>query len=716
MKQVVQNYKTGELKIDEVPSPTLVPLGILVENRCSLISAGTEKTTVEMAKKSLMGKAQARPDLVKKVITQVKKEGLLDTAKMVLGRLDTRAALGYTCAGVVAEVASGVEGFVKGDRVACAGQNYASHAEVVSIPKNLAVRIPEGVDYEDAAYVAVGAIALQGVRQADPKLGEVVVVIGLGLLGQLVVQMLKANGCKVVGSDLDPEKLELAKVLGADMVVAGGDLVDACAKATNGHGVDAVIITASTESSAPIAAAGEICRKKGRVVVVGAVGMEIPREPYYLRELELRLSCSYGPGRYDSDYEEKGQDYPYGYVRWTEQRNMAAFLDLIVEGKINLKALTTHRFGIAEADKAYQLITDQAESYLGIVLQYAPGSPGRFRQRYDLGKKSGTKTIEVGLIGAGNHIKDMLLPCFRKNAQTNIRAVCTSTGINAKAVAEKEGAEYCASNYQEIMQDKNINTVVIGTRHNTHAAVVIEALRNGKHVFVEKPLCLTADELQEIEAVYAASASQGLVLQVGFNRRYSTHAEKIKSFFASRANPLTMIYRLNAGSIDARHWIQDQSVGGGRIVGEACHFIDFMQFVAGSDPTSIHAIAVGSHNSGITDDKAILTISFVDGSIGTVIYCADGDKALEKERFEAFADGKSVVMNDFLRTEFYAKSKMTTYKTSSRDKGFRSEVESFIASITNGGVTDELFFQAKKTTLVTLKAIESMKSRAVISI
>ncbi|MDR4484994.1 MAG: bi-domain-containing oxidoreductase [Nitrospirales bacterium] len=711
MKQVTQNYKTGELKVDNVPAPSVMRKGLLVENRCSLISAGTEKSTVDMARKSLVGKARARPDLVRKVIRQVQKDGLINTAKMVMGRLDTRAALGYTCAGIVSEVGEEVEGFSRGDRVACAGQGYASHAEIVSIPKNLCIKIPNGVNFEDASYVAVGSIALQGVRQADPKLGEAVAVIGLGLIGQITVQMLKANGCEVIASDLDPKKLELAIELGADRAVCTDEFVLASSAATAGYGVDSVIITASTKSSEPIEIAGEICRKKGRVVVVGAVGLVVPREPYYVKELELRLSCSYGPGRYDTEYEENGQDYPYGYVRWTEQRNMSAFLNLIAEKKLNLKTLTTHTFAIDDANQAYDMISNQTESYLGVVLKYPSESLERFSQRIDLATLSVKGAIHFGLIGVGNHIKDMLLPLIRKNKAVTIKAVCASTGINAKAVAEQEKAEYCASNFHEILADADINAVVVGTRHDTHAEIIIAALRQGKHVFVEKPLCMTTQQLEEIEEVYAEAASRGLILQVGFNRRYSAHAERIKGFFEPRNNPLTMMYRVNAGAISAEHWIQDYKIGGGRIIGEACHFIDFMQYIAGANPSTVFSFDVDTHNSGITNDKAVILLRFGDGSIGTLIYCGDGDKSLAKERFEAFADGKSVVLNDFSSTELYSGGSQEVFRTKRVDKGFAREMECFISGITDGEISPTLFMEARATTLATIKALQSMSSR-----
>ncbi len=711
MKQVVQNFKTGELKVDEVPSPTTLINGLLVKNQCSLISGGTEKSTIDMAQKSLVGKAAARPDLVKKVINQVKKEGLFTTTKMVLGRLDNRVALGYSSAGIVTEVGHDVSGFTIGDRVACAGQNYASHAEVVSVPINLCVKIPEGVDFHDACYIALGSIALQGVRQADPRIGNIVGVIGLGLLGQLTVQLLKAAGCKVLASDIDEKKVALAKELGADMSVVSTDFSNMSSSITQEHGVDSVIITASTKSNEPVTTASEVCRHKGRVVVVGAVGMDIPREPFYAKELELRISTSYGPGRYDPNYEEKGIDYPYGYVRWTEGRNMSAFLGFVAEGKVNLKPLTTHNIPIAEAEAAYKMITAQSEPYLGIVLNYPSSQEKKSSARVALKTVTRSQQVELGIIGAGNHVKDMLLPHIRSTKGVNVRAVCTTTGIHAKAVAQKESAEYCTSDYRELLTDPTINAVLIGTRHESHASLVIEALKHGKHVFLEKPLGLTEDEVERIEETYEQTAeTKGLILQVGFNRSYSDHAQKIRRFFHLANNPLTMIYRVNAGYIPADHWIQDKAIGGGRMIGEGCHFIDFMRSVIDADVTSVFARSVGEHNSGIVEDKAIVTLTFKDGSIGTVVYSGDGDKALEKEYFEAIGDGKSVLMHDFMRTEFYSNGRMETFKTKKRDKGFKKEMEAFFQAIQAGDRAQPTFASIKGVTLATIYAMESMRN------
>jgi predicted dehydrogenase len=644
------------------------------------------------------------------VLDKVRKDGLFGTVKMVFDRLDTPAALGYSCAGMVLEVGERVDGLSVGDRVACAGQNYASHAEVIAVPKNLCVKIPDGVDFEEAAFVTLGAIALQGVRQAEPLLGDRVAVIGLGLLGQLTVQLLKASGCLVLASDLDPKRIELARELGADAVALPCDLSGAASAFTQGQGVDAVVITASTKESGPVEWAGAISRKKGRVVVVGAVGMTLPREPYYKKELELRMSASYGPGRYDPDYEEKGRDYPFGYVRWTENRNMEAFLALIREGKINVRRLVTHRFVIHDAEQAYALMMAGGVPYLGIVIGYPVASLPRPTRVVHLGPGRQQGPLNIGIIGAGNHVKDMLLPKLTAMKGVNLGAICTATGIQAKALGEKTGASYCTTDYREVLKDEGINAVVIGTRHQAHGFMVVEALQAGKHVFVEKPLCLTEDELEQIGAVYEEKAKDGLHLMVGFNRRYSSHAERARGFFQGRRDPLVMAFRVNAGSIPPEHWIQDPEVGGGRILGEACHFVDYMQALCGAPPVSVHARRIAHHSSGITDDQCLLSFAFGDGSIGTVVYAAGGDPALPKERFEAFGGGKALTMDDFMVSEFYAGGKRTTFKSGKRDKGFEREMARFVEMISGSADSGTPFADAQAVTRACILAGESLRT------
>lgn len=716
MLQVVQNFRSGQLRVEDVPEPHLRSGGLLVANVRSLISAGTEKSTVSVARKNLLGKAMEKPEMVRKVIDKALKDGVADTARMVFQRLDTPVALGYSCAGVVVEVGSGVQGFAVGDRVACAGANYASHAEVVFVPKNLCVRVPDGVDFDDAAYVTLGAIAMQGVRQCEPRLGEVVAVIGLGLLGQLAVQLLKANGCRVIASDIASTKLDMARGFGADDAALPGDLPGAARALTGGHGVDAVLITASTRENGPVELAGEICRRKGRVVVVGAVGMDLPREPYYMKELEFRLSTSYGPGRYDPAYEEKGQDYPYGYVRWTEQRNMESFLWLIRDGRVNVKTLTSHRYPIGEAEAAYALLMGNQQPYLGILLEYSGQAGSRRARLPEPVPAPATGKAVLGLIGAGNHVRDMLLPHLKGAPGTTLRWICTATGISAQKLGESLGIEGRTTDSAQVLGDPATNAVLIGTRHDSHAQLVMAALAAGKHVFVEKPLCLTEDELQSVVAALENPARKSQRLMVGFNRRYSEHARRARAFFAGRRDPLVMTYRINAGPIPAEHWIQDPTAGGGRIIGEACHFIDLLQYICDAEPVSVRGVRVGSHSSGITDDQAILSFVFADGSVGSVVYAAGGSTALAKERLEVFGGGRSLVLDDFVVSEFYSGGKSTRFKSGRRDKGFAGEMAEFLAVVRDGAQPSMRLSEIVAVSRAAIRAARSLNSGEVLDV
>lgn len=713
MKQILQHNRSTTIQVEEVPPPTLRGNGLLVLNEASLISPGTEKSTVQSAQQSLMSRAMERPETVKRVLAAIHKDGLTQTLSRVFDKLDTPVALGYSCAGTVVDVAQDAGAFTIGDRVACAGQNYASHAEMVYVPKHLCVKIPDAVDFEDASFVTLGAIALQGVRQAEPRLGDRIAIIGLGLLGQLTVQLLKASGCRVLGSDLDPFKLELARQFGADLVVESGALIDASATFSEGHGVDAVIITASTKDNGPIEMAGAIARKKGRVVVVGAVGMNVPREPYYKKELDLRLSMSYGPGRYDGRYEEQGQDYPFAYVRWTEQRNMQAFLELVAERKVLLKPLITHRFPIEQAESAYALMMEGKAPYIAMVITYPSDRARSLPRTITMGNGQAGRAVTMGIIGAGNHVKDMLLPPLQTLNRVAIRGICTASGISAKTLAGKIEAAYCTSDAQSILDDKAINCVLIGTRHDSHASLVVRSLLADKHVFVEKPLCLTEDELQEIRSTYENKAAEGLHLMVGFNRRFSPHAKEAQTFFSSRSNPLVMLYRINAGRIPADHWVQDPNVGGGRLIGEMCHFVDYMQALSTSLPTSVYASRIGRHSSGITEDQCTVVVNFADGSIGTIVYTAEGNSALPKEHFEAHADGRSLVMNDFIETRTYRDGKSTLFKTAKRDKGFAEEMAQFVRAIEGGLPPVIPFEQIDAVTRACFLAVRSLSSGAV---
>jgi polar amino acid transport system substrate-binding protein len=709
MKQVLQNFRSGVLKVDEVPETICKGGGILVDNVASLISAGTEKMAVDLAQKSLVGKAKERPDLVRQVITKVQKDGLASTFRTVMARLDTPLALGYSCAGIVREVGRGAEEFRVGDRVACAGMNYASHAETVYVPKNLSVKIPDNVSFEEASFVTLGAIALQGVRVAEVKLGESVAVIGLGLLGQITVMLLKAAGCRVMGIDLDPQKLELAKQHGAEAAVHRNDDVEgAVAQFTSGHGVDAVVITAAADSNDPIELAGVIARDRAVVSMVGAVGMDIPRKVYYEKELQLRLSRSYGPGRYDPQYEEGGVDYPISYVRWTERRNMEEFLRLISTGAVKLDKLITHRFDIAQAETAYDIITGKTpQPYLGIVLTYSEKSAQKRSSNIVVLREAqtlpGSDTVNLGVIGAGNFAKAVLLPRLAKASGLKLTGIATATGRNAKAIGEQYGFGFCTSDYQELLGSDNISTVLIATRHDSHARMTVESLRAGKIVYVEKPLAISQQQLDEVAE--AVAQTNGRVM-VGFNRRFSSLAAEMKQSFAN-AGPLAMTYRINAGEIPRESWIQNEE-GGGRIVGEVCHFVDFLQFLTEAEPQEVFAYATATGN-GLQDTLSIV-IRFSDGSTGNINYFATGDKSFPKERVEVYGGGRVGVLEDFRVLETWSNGKRKVTKRLQQDKGFDEEIAAFVAAVRKGVAMPIPFRSLMLTTQVTLSIERSLLS------
>ena len=669
MKQILQNRKTGEVEVADVPAPTSQRGRVIVRTRASLISAGTERAAVDLNRKSLLGRALEQPELVRKALVRAREEGLLSTVGVVRAKLEESVALGYSAAGVVSEVGEGVRDIRVGDGVACAGVGYASHAEVLSVPQNLCARIPEGVTFDDAAYATLGAIALQGVRLAQPTLGESVLVIGLGLLGQLTVQLLKANGCRVFGVDLDASRVELARSLGADAggAAEGADAAGKVLEWTRGRGADAVLVTAATTSSHPVELAGEASRAKGRVVVVGQVGMEVPRDVYFKRELQLTVSMSYGPGRYDPEYEERGHDYPLAHVRWTEGRNLEAFLELLASGSVNVERLTTHRFAVEEGARAYELITGGAgESYLGVLLEYDAGreleknvalSPRRARgegfEKEAVGNVSGGNIsarmaagFRIGVIGAGGYASGVLLPHF-KAAGAEFCSIASASGVSAVNVGRQFGFETCVSGADEIFDDERVKLVVIATRHDTHAALARRALESGRHVFVEKPLALDEEELDEL--LEAARRARGKLL-VGFNRRCSPLARKAKEFFEGRRSPLSFVYRVNAGRVPRGHWTQDEREGGGRIVGEVCHFVDLLQFWTGAPVTRVYAeqVAGGGDEQATDADSVMITLRFADGSNASIAYLAEGDRALAKERVEIFGGGRSFVLEDFV--------------------------------------------------------------------
>ncbi|MGI9166228.1 MAG: bi-domain-containing oxidoreductase [Pyrinomonadaceae bacterium] len=712
MKQVLQNLRTGQLSVQDVPPPIVQKGRVLVRTATSLISTGTERMSIEVAQKSLIGKARARPDLVKQVIQKVKSDGLVSTVNLVRERLDSIKALGYSAAGTVIGVGVDVDEFRPGDRVACAGAGYASHAEVLSVPRNLCVHLPEGANFDAGAFGTVGAIALQGVRLAEPTLGESVVVIGLGLLGQITIQLLKANGCRVFGTDLDPTRTALACELGADKgTLIGRDTKREVMEWTRGRGADAVLITAATPSNEPVELAGEISRLKGRVVAVGLVGLDVPRQTFYERELTLKISMSYGPGRYDPNYEERGHDYPFGYVRWTENRNIEAFLDLVAQGKINIERLVTHCFSIKDAERAYQLIGSEArDAYLGILLRY--DSEGEeARGCIELNERSISpkpeQSVRLGLIGAGKYLRAALLPHF-KAAGVDFRAISTASGVSAQDVGKKYGFVRAVSNADEVISDQEVNLVVIGTHHDLHAELAGRALENSRHVFVEKPLALNDEQLDKL--LFAAANSSGQ-LMVGFNRRFSPLGRKAKEIFSDRRDPLSILYRVNAGRISKTHWTQDPVEGGGRIVGEVCHFIDLMQFLIGSPPVSVFAEAISAHNDEIVNaDSVFIILRFADGSNGCIAYLAEGDTTLAKERIEMFAEGKTFVIDDFRSAVLYKNGREEKTKLRSQDKGQAEEVRAICKVVLAGLPAPIALAELAATTRATFRINESLRT------
>lgn len=705
MKQLIQNFKNGELFVDELPSPMLNKGMVLVHNRFSLISAGTERGTVSVAQASLLGKAKKRPDLVKQVIANIKKEGLMATIDKVKTKLDSLKALGYSTAGVVSASMDTNGFFQPGDRVACAGQDYASHAEIVSVPQNLVVKIPDNVSFEEASFTTLGSIAMQGVRQANPTLGENICVIGLGLLGQITCQILKANGCNVFGIDVSEKMVELAYSSGTDNAMSRNDssLTSALDNFTSGHGFDKVIITAAAPTNDPIVLSTQILKKKGTIILVGSTPIEIPREPdFYRKELEFKISTSYGPGRYDVKYEEEGQDYPFGYVRWTEQRNMQAFLQLISNGSLNIKPLITHIFDIDEAVQAYDIVTGKnKEHFIGILLRYAENSISD-TTIVNISNQP-EKNINIGFIGAGSFAQSYLLPTAQKLGSLN--TVVTGTGINSKNVAQKFGFSSSSTNHMDIINNNNINTVFIATRHDTHASYAVDALKSKKHVFVEKPLAIDEDELRNIQSAYSSADS---LLMVGFNRRFAPISEKAKQEFSKIGEPLVMNFRVNAGFIPKDHWTQTEA-GAGRIIGEICHFIDLMQYFTDSTPIKVYAECIATENIKIkADDNIIINLKFSDGSVGVITYYANGDKALPKEYFEISAGGKIFIIDDFKGGSLFNDFKQTKFNMPG--KGHKQEVEQFLNAIANGKQSPITFESICYTTVTTFKILDSLST------
>jgi len=684
-----------------------------------VISAGTEKTKVDTARKSLVGKAMARPDLVKKLIAKARREGLWKAWQTAAERLEQPMPMGYSCAGQVLEVSGDVDGLSRGDWVACGGST-ANHAEIVCVPKNLVVPIPEGVGTDAAAFATLGAIAMQGVRQAEVRLGEKVAVIGLGLIGLLTVQILKASGCRVLGIDVDPVKLSLGRELGCEVTVHASDegLEEQVLVFTGGYGVDATIITAGTRSNQPVEQAGEITREKGRVVVVGATGLTLPREPYYHKEIGFSISRSYGPGRYDTRYEEEGQDYPYGYVRFTERRNMACFLELLQSRQVRLDKIITHRFPLEQAPQAYALISgEKKETYLGILLEYTR-KEAEIPRRIELTPRPLNRDkITVGVIGAGHYATGYLIPAIRAHPFLQLGVLCTGSGVSATQVGQRFGFQAADADAAAILEQSD--AILVATRHNDHAAYVIQALTRGKPVFVEKPLAITEEQLDQVvarlqspppspaatagpepappltphpspltpgpSAIKPQQSSANASLMVGFNRRFAPATAAVKEHFASVKGPKQILIRVNAGPVPADHWIQNPSVGGGRLVGEGCHFVDLAVALAGATIVRVQALAIPRPglDHALSEDFT-MQLELADGSVATVVYTAIGDTGLPKERIEVSGGGRSAVIDDFCGVELWRDGKCLRKSRSKQDKGQAAEIDAWAKGLRQG--------------------------------
>jgi len=727
MKQLLQDARTGELSTAEVPAPQLLPGCVLVRTAASLVSAGTERASAEFARKNLLAKAKSRPDLVRDLLAKLQRDGFAATASTVRARLGQPQSVGYSSAGTVIAIGDGVADINVGDRVACAGAGYAVHAEMACIPRLLMARIPaqgfgevghvNPVSFEEAAFGTLGAICLHGLRTAGIALGDTVAVIGLGLVGQVTVQLLKAAGCRVLGLDPLEQRVNLGIQSGTEAAATGPDEFRAlCMQKTAGIGVDSVLITAETPSSDPVNLAAEIARDRAVVVAVGTVGMNLERKLYYEKELDFRVSRSYGPGRYDATYEQKGRDYPIGHVRWTETRNMEAFLRFIAEGKLNLKSLITHRFPMEDAARAYDLITGRAEEpSLGILLTY-PEAEISADSRAGLGavlkasdaSRVATRTDVVGLgvLGAGNFAQNMLLPALKSIPKVSFVTVCNATGPRSQSAAQKFGFARCSSSEDELILDPKVDAIVIATRHHLHARQVLAALEAGKSVFCEKPLCLSQSELAEIVrhmAGFSVDSNHAPLLMVGFNRRFAPMAGQLKRFLEGIHEPLSMHYRVNAGYIPPDHWVNDPAQGGGRILGEVCHFVDFLCYLARSCPVEVQAQSVANPGQ-YSLDNVVAQLRFANGSIATIAYMANGDKSASKERLEVFGGGSVAILEDFRLLELVRKGRKKTVRARfGQDKGHKAEMQAFVDAL-QGKIRPPIPFQEIiGSTLATLR-------------
>lgn len=681
MIQILQDLGRGKIRVANVPCARTSPGELAIRSRYTLISAGTERMLLEFGKANLLDKARQQPEKARAVINKIRTDGLFPTLEAVRARLDQPLALGYSNAGVILEVGPGVTGFAVGDRAVSNG----SHAEIVHVPKNLCAMIPDNVSDEAAAFTVVGAIALQGIRLAQPALGENFVVTGLGVIGLITVQLLRAQGCQVLAIDLDSRKLGLARRFGAETVdlAKGEDPIAAADRLSRGRGVDGVLITAAARSSEPVHHAALMCRKRGRIVLVGVAGLQLSREDFYKKELSFQVSCSYGPGRYDPDYEQGGHDYPYAFVRWTAQRNFEAVLNMLSDGRLDVTHLITHRFPVEQAAAAYDVIQSDTP-YLGVLLEYSNGG-----QKSDdslqlqtiplapIKTPHGERRPVVGFVGAGNYATRTLIPAFLKSG-AELEVIVSNGGVSAACAGRKFGFRKAGTDPELIFGDSRIDTVVIVTRHDSHARLVCEALRAGKNVFVEKPLALNREELYEIENLYR-SLDSAPVLMVGFNRRFAPQVQKMKALLDGIHVAKAFIMTVNAGAIPPDHWTQDLNSGGGRVIGEACHFVDLLRFLAGAPILAAQAVAL----SGMPgpQDKVTFTLKFSDGSVGTIHYLANGNKAVPKERLEVFCAGRVLQLENFRALRGYGWQSFRKFNLWRQDKGNSAAVVAFLDAV-----------------------------------
>jgi predicted dehydrogenase/threonine dehydrogenase-like Zn-dependent dehydrogenase len=705
VQQVIQEIRNGKLSVVQVPAPLAQPGEVLIANAASVISAGTERMVIDLARKSLLGKARERPDLVRRVIEKCRNEGVLTTLQQVREQLDTPLTMGYSSAGVVLACGRGVQRFKPGDRVASNGP----HAEIVSVSKHLCALVPENVDFDQAAFAVLGAIGLHGVRLAGVKLGETVFVLGLGLIGQIAVALASSAGCRVIGTDPDVAKCELARRMGAEIARPGlsGSEMESL---TAGIGADAVLITASTPSNGPIDLAAAAVRKKGRVVLVGVVGLELDRRAFYFKEAEFVVSCSYGPGRYDADYEDRGHDYPAAYVRWTEERNLQAVLDLMGRGKLDLRPLISHRFSIDEAPRAYDLIEAGQEPYLGVLLEFPHSQEESERRAVQLAASARRDRPAVGVLGAGNFARLVLLPALRDCGRLRLASLCTAGGLSAVTSGRKLGFEQATTDEGEIFDNPEIDAVISITRHDLHARHVIRAIQAGKAIFVEKPLCLTEEELAQIEDALRESGDPAPLLMVGFNRRFSPAAAQVQKFFAEVVSPLSVSIRFNSGQIPAEHWLQNEDEGGGRIIGEACHGIDLATFLVGSPPVRVFAESIAdSRADAIHDDQCFITLRHANGSISSVAYLAGGDKSFPKERVEVIGAGRIAIIDDFRSVTTCQNGRTKRTRLGSQDKGHRAEIAAFAEALADGAPAPISWLDLRAVTRASILAVRSLR-------